>query len=122
MHKNSIVVGLTVIFSLLIAYHVAILLGASDNLYAWGSNTKENENIILLELFAIGVTLFSQVVVLLKRYRAKKLWIELSLWAITALYFVSTLANLFADNWYERVLGSGTAGVVVFLLLKLRKI
>ncbi|MEA1982845.1 MAG: hypothetical protein U9N39_04805 [Campylobacterota bacterium] len=60
MQKNSIVYGLTVIFSLLILYHTAILLGVSGNLYAWGSGVDENENIILLELFAIGVTLFCE--------------------------------------------------------------
>ncbi len=122
MHINSIVIILSVIFSLLIVYHTAILLGISENLYAWGSNTKENESIIILELFAIVVTLFSQVVVLFKRFKVRRLWVELSLWGLIALFFVSTLANLLADNWYERVLGSVTAAFITLLLWKLKKV
>src|SRR5688572_1916854 len=90
------------LLSLVILFHVSILLNLIPYHIVWGGRIKDRSQLLLFETISIAINVLMLLVVLIK---AKVLQvgvhpkvITISLWIMFALFLFNTLGNLFSIN------------------------
>jgi hypothetical protein len=115
--------AMLVLFSLIVVFHLLVLSGIIPYDIAWGGRLKSREEMFVFESVSILLnTLMMSVVAV----RIKFLKISISqklvtgiLWAMTTLFAVNTIGNLFAVNSWETIIFTPITMVLSLFSLRL---
>lgn len=58
---------------------------------------------IRLETISLGIVIASMIIVWQSAIGNHRLWVRVGVWIVSALFFLSAFANLFAQNWIEKI-------------------
>jgi hypothetical protein len=99
---NSVLVT---IFSLVLVFHVLVIIGIIDYSIVWGGRMKNWDEMIIFESISIFLNLFFLLIVsvnasILKIDLSKKL-IKVTLWIMLILFSLNTLGNLASKSSLE---------------------
>ncbi|MCB0497950.1 MAG: hypothetical protein KDC79_17560 [Cyclobacteriaceae bacterium] len=107
---------LLVIFSLMILFHIVVLLGFVPINMVWGGRVETREELVYFELFSIAVTVVAILAVTIRtgylnwpRFMSAA---KVAMWILFALFVLNTIGNAFAVTNIERY----GAGIVTLLL------
>lgn len=107
---------LLVIFSLMILFHIVVLLGFVPLDMVWGGRIENREDLVYFETFSIVVTVLAIFVVATKvGYLCVPKWKKIAsvlMWLIFALFVLNTVGNAFAETNIERY---GAGLITLFL-------
>lgn len=100
-NKNTIrlLVGL---LSLVIIFHLLILLKIIPFSIAWGGRLKSAEEMYIFESISIALNLFLIWILSLKSKNVKSKLIDFMLWIFFAIFSLNTIGNLFAHTNFEK--------------------
>lgn len=114
MHLIGII--FLVLCSLLIVFHLLVMVGEIPFHIVWGSRLKNRKEMIKFELISIS-TLLIIVILLMQRLQYISIWNNSSLdrgamWAIFTLFALNTLGNFQSPNKFEKY-GFGTLTLIL---------
>jgi hypothetical protein len=99
--KNSIKI-LTGLLSLVIIFHILILVKIIPYENAWGGRLKTEQEMFVFETFSIVLNVFLIGILFLKIKHSKNKIINGVLWFFFALFLLNTLGNLLAHTNMEK--------------------
>lgn len=121
-NAEKILVGL---FTLVLLFHVCILLKFIPYSITWGGRLKSDSEMYVFETVSI-LTILPLYVVLLVEAK----WVNISLsqrvvtvvlWLYTIIFALNTIGNLFAVTTFEKLFTIVTLGIAILLTLILKK-
>jgi len=104
---------------ILAVYHVLVLVGGVGFENVWGGKVTDVSTLIALEILALGIVIFSMVVVWQSVVGNHRLWVRIGIWMVSVLFFFSAFANLFAENLIEKIISVPLAFGIGVLALRL---
>jgi hypothetical protein len=97
--------GILLILSLVILFHILVLMGVIPDTIVWGGNINSKQELFVLETVSIALNLFMIMVALVYlgtiRWRISALILRILFWVMFALFLLNTLGNLVAKNSIE---------------------
>lgn len=125
MENRLIKIGLLLLFSFILVFHLMVILGIIPFANVWGGRLKNQKEMLLFETFSIILNAFFILVVLVKsRYLNPNISpkiINFLLWIMTFLFFLNTIGNLFAVNNLEKFIATPITfllGILCFILAR----
>lgn len=115
-YKNAIrlLVGL---LSLVIVFHILILVKIIPFDIAWGGRLKSEQEMYVFESISIALNLFLIWILSLKMKNIKRKMVNIILWIFFVIFFLNTIGNLFAHTTIEKFFSILT---LIFTILILR--
>lgn len=105
---------LTSLLTLVIVFHVLILLGNIPYTIAWGGRLKSREEMLVFETVSILLNVFLIGVLLLKAKNLKRKFTDSVLWIFFGIFSLNTVGNLLAETNFEKYFSIVT---LIFALL-----
>lgn len=110
---------LIVFFSLVSVFHLLVLAGVVPYNAVWAGRIKTTQEMYVYEAVSLLLNI-AMMAVVLQRAGYIRAWLPqkvvfAALWVFCGLFALNTVGNLFAQNIYERVLG--TAGTLLSSVL-----
>jgi hypothetical protein len=97
---------LLAIFSVVILFHISILLGLLPMEITWGGRLKTREDMFVFEFISISVVLGMIITLLIKgnylKVKISEKIINGILWACLIIFLLNTVGNFFAKTWIEK--------------------
>jgi membrane protease YdiL (CAAX protease family) len=107
MNKQPLIKILIVISTLVLIFHVFILLKVIPYEITWGGRLKNDQDMYVFESFSIIVNVFFIYVLLQKGNFVKAVFSEkvvsFILWIFFALFVLNTIGNVLAKTLFEKV-------------------
>ena len=98
--------GLLTLFSLVIVFHILVLVQVIPYKIVWGGRLENDTQMIQFEGISIALNLIMLAVVAIYsgylKWEINRRWIQLGMWIMVALFLLNTVGNLFAINDWER--------------------
>ncbi len=108
--RQQAAIALLIIFSCTVIFHLLIITGIIPYQYVWGGKLQNKAQMYIFELLSIAINGFLIYIVLQKNRYVKRSfsrkWINNILWGFTFLFVLNTIGNLFAENNFEKILGT----------------
>lgn len=89
--------------SILAIYHLLVLFGVVGSENVWGSKITTLPTLMVFEFISLGIVLISIVIIWQSSKGNNQLWVRYGTWIVSGLFFLSAFANLFAENWIEKI-------------------
>ena len=105
---------LTSLLTLVIVFHVLILLGSIPYTIAWGGRLKSREEMLVFETVSILLNVFLIGVLALKAKNLKHKFADSVLWIFFGIFSLNTVGNLLAETNFEKYFSIVT---LIFALL-----
>ena len=122
MKRNSYILIFLGLLSLIILFHLAILIKLIPYDTTWGGRLKSDQEMYLFEGISILLNLFLVLILLIKGAFIKAIIpikvVNILLWIFFSLFALNTIGNFFADNTFEKWMSLLTL-IFVFLLWKI---
>lgn len=117
--------GMIVVFSFSIFFHVLVLLEMIDFKMVWGGKMKTASDMYKMETVSLFVNFIFLIILLMKIQIFKKGFspkvITVSLWIMFSLFLLNTLGNLLSESSLETIIFTPiTILLSVFCLILLR--
>lgn len=100
--------ALLIIFSLVLIFHVLVLLGIIPFGIVWGGRLKSNEEMIPFEITSILLNALMLVIVAIHadilQWNINRRVIKVALWIMVGLFFINTIGNIFSKSQMEQVI------------------
>lgn len=118
---NQAVCISTVLFSLFLLFHSVIIIlilffGIAPTEMLWGGRMKTSEELLafeviswIIQIFCLAITLIHTDYIKLPTFRPFAKYV---LWALSVLFVVNTVGNLFATSWTETLLFTPVTAVL----------
>jgi hypothetical protein len=98
--------GLLTLFSLVIVFHLLVLVQVIPYKIVWGGRLENDTQMIRFEVVSIALNLTMLTWVAIRsgylKWEISQRWIQPGMWIMTALFLLNTVGNLFAINDWER--------------------
>ncbi|HPW63121.1 MAG TPA: hypothetical protein PLJ13_12565 [Cyclobacteriaceae bacterium] len=98
--------GLLTLFSLVIVFHILVLVQVIPYKIVWGGRLENDTQMIQFEGISIALNLIMLALVAIYsgylKWEINRRWIQLGMWIMLALFLLNTVGNLFAINDWER--------------------
>jgi len=98
--------GLLTLFSLVIVFHILVLVQVIPYKIVWGGRLENDMQMIQFEGISIALNLIMLALVAIYsgylKWEINRRWIQLGMWIMLALFLLNTVGNLFAINDWER--------------------
>ncbi|HNV29307.1 MAG TPA: hypothetical protein PKJ83_09245 [Cyclobacteriaceae bacterium] len=98
--------GLLTLFSLVIVFHILVLVQVIPYKIVWGGRLENDMQMIQFEGISIALNLIMLALVAIYsgylKWEINRRWIQLGMWIMVALFLLNTVGNLFAINDWER--------------------
>jgi len=98
--------GLLTLFSLVIVFHILVLVQVIPYKIVWGGRLENDTQMIQFEGTSIALNLIMLALVAIYsgylKWEINRRWIQLGMWIMVALFLLNTVGNLFAINDWER--------------------
>ena len=114
-YKNAIRL-LMGILSLIIVFHVLILLKVIPFDIAWGGRLKSEKEMYIFESVSIVLNLLLLWLIALKAKDLKRKAIDIILWIFVGLFSLNTVGNLLAQTTFEKYFSIVTLLLALLLL------
>jgi hypothetical protein len=115
--------SILIILSLIVLFHLAILLGLIPFDMVWGGRLKDAVQMRRFEAISILANGIMMVVVAIRggylNLRVSARIITIALWLMSALFVLNTLGNLASVNSWERLIFTPLTLVLALLCLRL---
>lgn len=104
--ERAAVYSLLFILSLIIVFHLLVLLGVIPFQIVWGGRLTAHAQMVRFESVSIAVNVIMLAVVAVRagfwKLPVKPLVIQVLLWAMCGLFLLNTLGNLLSTNAFEK--------------------
>ncbi|MCB0644701.1 MAG: hypothetical protein KDC44_23815, partial [Phaeodactylibacter sp.] len=104
------------ILSLIIVFHVLILLKVIPFDIAWGGRLKSEKEMYIFESVSIVLNLLLLWLIALKAKDLKRKAIDIILWIFVGLFSLNTVGNLLAQTTFEKYFSIVTLLLALLLL------
>ena len=107
---------------LLVVFHVLVLLRIIPKEVVWGGNINDKpENLILMEIIALAVTLVFIFIIAAKTYRHLKFrrLANIGTWIIFVYLVINTLGNFTSKHFFENTILAFLTLIMSFFALRL---
>ena len=125
---NIIHKTLIFIFSLILLFHLSIIIGVIDYSIVWGGRLKSTSEMYSFELTSILLNLFFLMIVLVDSkvvsLKVNPKYLRISYWLMLILFFFNTLGNLFSKSSLETKIFTPITiilTILCFLVILLKK-
>jgi hypothetical protein len=113
------------IISLIILFHMSILLKVVPREYVWGGRLGSDRELYLFETFSLLVNFYLLFILLIrggyiKPFLSAKV-VNVSLWIFLILFMLNTVGNVFAKTAFEQLFALLTLAISVLLWIVLSK-
>jgi hypothetical protein len=116
-------IGLVILFSLIIVFHLLAILGVIPFDMLWGGRLESASQMIVFETVSIVINLMMLAVVALHagylKWKAPPLAIRIALWIMVVLFALNTIGNLNSLNEMEKLIFTPTTFLLSLLCLRL---
>jgi hypothetical protein len=117
------VITLIILMSLLILYHILILIGIIPSDFVWSGRLENQEQVIQFEAVAIFTSIIVMIVITqkmkyLKQKKRSKV-INIGLWIIFAYFVFNIVGNLTSKTTLETIIFTPVSIVLSLLILRL---
>lgn len=121
--KENAIKLLIGLLSLVIVFHILVLLQLIPFHIAWGGRLKTVEEMYVFESVSIAINLILIGILSLKMKEIKSKIVNAVLWVFFAIFSVNTIANLFAETTYEKFFSILTLlfAILIFVILRKKK-
>ncbi|MCB0732644.1 MAG: hypothetical protein KDC88_16595 [Ignavibacteriae bacterium] len=113
---------LIVLFTILILFHICVLIGIIPHNIVWAGKVKSKSELIKLESISIIILLISIFILSMKleyfNVGLSSTIINIGIWLLFAMYVLNTIGNLFAKSPIEKY-GFGLLTFIISSLLLL---
>ena len=118
MLKNENAIKLLIsLLSLVIIFHILVLLQIIPFNIAWGGRLETMQEIYVFESVSIAINLFLLWIVWLRAKNVKSKTVNIILWVFFGIFSLNTIGNLFAQTTFEKYFSILT---LIFALLILK--
>ena len=118
MFKNEKAIKLLIgLLSLVIVFHILVLLQIIPYNIAWGGRLKTVQEMYVFEIVSIALNLFLIWIVWLRAKNVKSKIVNIILWVFFGIFSLNTIGNLFAQTTFEKYFSILT---LIFALLILK--
>lgn len=124
---KRVIILLVILNTLVLLFHIAILLKIIPYTIAWGGKLKSDADMYKFEVISVSVNLLFTWVLLHKgRFIRQSLGpklINVLLWIFLVMYLLNTVGNLFAITMFEKCFAVLTLifSLLIVLLLRYKK-
>ena len=111
-----------IVLALLGIFHLLLILGIVPQTIAWGGQTDESsDNIVVLELVAFVVLLFFALIVAIKigYVKLKLNFVNVGLWVMFVYFVLNAVGNLASTNLMETIIFTPVTIILALLSLRL---
>lgn len=116
-------IGMLVLFSLVIIFHLLVLIGIIPSAIVWGGRLETREELITFELVSIVLNVLMLTVVGIKTNLVKitvnKTILKGIFWMMFVLFAVNTIGNLFAVSSWETTIFTPITFLLAMFSLRL---
>ena len=105
------------LLSLVIIFHILVLLQIIPFNIAWGGRLETMQEIYVFESVSIAINLFLLWIVWLRAKNVKSKTVNIILWVFFGIFSLNTIGNLFAQTTFEKYFSILT---LIFALLILK--
>lgn len=121
--ERRAIAGLLVMLSLVVLFHLLVLLGVVPFDIVWGGRLNNRAQMVRMETVSVAVNLLMLAVVAV-RAGSWKVGIPLravriALWIMCALFFLNTAGNLLSENRLERIIFTPLTLLLALFCLRL---
>ncbi len=120
---NIIHKTLIFIFSLILLFHISIIIGLIDYSIVWGGRLKSKSEMYSFEFTSILLNVFFLMIVLVDskaiKLKVNPKHLQISFWLMFILFFFNTLGNLFSKSSLETKIFTPITIVLTILCLLL---
>jgi hypothetical protein len=106
--RKVALLGLITIFSLIILFHLLVLIGVVPSSIVWGGRAANRQELIGLEIISIALNSIFLMLSLILNGNLKinlKPWIiKIVLWFMSIIFLLNTLGNLMAKSSIETII------------------
>jgi hypothetical protein len=122
--KKTAAIGLIVMFSFTIVFHLMVMMKFVPHAIVWGGRLHSEAEMLRMEAVSILTVVFFLMVVLAKteiiRIRIPGVIINTALWVMFGLTVANTLGNILAASYLEKIIFTPvTILISVFILILL---
>ncbi len=100
--------ALITIFSLVMIFHVLVLLGIIPFEIVWGGRLKSNEEMIPFEITSIALNAVMVIIVMMRagllKVKFNPIVFRVAFWCMFVLFLINTIGNIFSNNHWEQVI------------------
>jgi len=101
-------IGLLAILSLIVIFHLLVLLGIIPFEIVWGGRLTDSSQMFRFELVSIVLNLVMLIIVATRsgflNININKKIITAALWMMTGLFLLNTIGNLLSNNTWEKII------------------
>jgi hypothetical protein len=121
--KPFAIYGLLIILSLMVVYHMLVLVGVIPYEVVWAGRLNSHSEMLSFE--AISITLNLVMLAVVAIYAGLLKWkipadiVKIALWAMFTLFLMNTVGNYYSVNFYEKIIFTPLTFILSFLSLKL---
>lgn len=123
LSAKAATVSVTLILSLIVVFHFAILSGIINYRIVWGGRLTSQDQMVVFETISILVNLLMLLIVWVKagwvRMRIHPTLLSVSLWGMSALFLLNTFGNLMSLNQTEKFVFTPLTLLLAFLCFRL---
>ncbi|MGN6603790.1 MAG: hypothetical protein ACTHK8_15150 [Ginsengibacter sp.] len=121
--ESKAALALTVILSLLVIFHLLLLLNILPYKIVWGGRIENKSELLKFELISIFMNLIMILVVCIKekyfRLKVHPKVIQTALWLMFAIFILNTIGNLLSVNRFEKLVFTPLTLILSLLSLRL---
>ncbi len=125
MNSKSVIKILVALYSVVIVFHICIVLKIIPYNITWGGRLKNDSEMYVFETVSIAINFFLSWVLLMKggfvKFKFSRKAIRIILWVFVLVFTLNTIGNIFAKTNLEKffiVLTFISAVAITFVLLK----
>lgn len=115
--------GMLVLFSLVIVFHLLVLVGIIPSDIVWGGRLQNKQEMVVFELLSIVLNVLMLTVVTIKinllKVTVNKTIIKGIFWMMFVLFAVNTIGNLFAMSSWETTIFTPITFLLALFSLRL---
>lgn len=107
MNLNKYITIFLGLLSIVILFHIAIIVKIVPYDIAWGGRLQDDSEMFAFEAASLAINLFLGTVLLMKghyiSFRFQKRTINIILWFFFSLFILNTIGNIFAKTTFEKL-------------------
>ena len=101
-------IGLLSIFSLVLIFHILVLLKIIPYTIVWGSRLKSDSDMYKFETISLFINSLFIIIILIKSeyisFQINQLVMTISIWVMAGLFALNTFGNLLSKNKWEKII------------------
>ena len=99
--------GILIILTLVVLFHLSVLIGIFPPEIVWGGRISDRSELVKMEIISILINLVMLQIVMVRagyfKLKINPMIIKIALWAMTLLFLLNTIGNLFSTNSFEKI-------------------